>query len=273
ISDDELGTLVDAFNAMLEQIHDRDSALVKSKEAAETASKAKSHFLANINHELRTPLNAIIGFSEIIKNEMLGKLENPKYSSYAKDIYTAGTHLLQLINDILDYSKLESGQIDLSLDTVDLNRTLKTVVRLTMPQATEHRIEILREVAEDPLTIVTDERKLRQVLLNILSNAVKFNPDGGKVTVRAWRDRGRSAVIIEVVDTGIGIAPEDMDTAMAHFGQVESGFNRHYEGTGLGLPLSKKYVQAMGGVFELQSAAGLGTTVTITLPLQPIKGS
>ena len=265
-SDDEMGQLIDAFNAMLGQIAERDEALVRSRDVAEAANRAKSEFLANMNHELRTPLNAIIGFSEIIKNEVMGPLGNTLYGGYVKDIYASGTHLLNIINDILDYSKLEAGHDEVKLNEVDITRTIRKMLRLMAPRAGEGGIELHRVAPEAAVVIYADERKLKQVLLNLLTNSVKFTKPGGHITVEIADDAVSDRITIRVRDTGIGIAAEDIPKSLAPFGQVESALNRHYEGTGLGLPLSKKFVEVMDGEFLLESEPGEGTVVTFTLP-------
>lgn len=263
---DETGALIHSFNQMLEQIQRRDTMLMESKIAAETANRAKSQFLANINHELRTPLNAIIGFSEIIKNEVMGEMGNRKYRTYIKDIYNAGIHLLSVINDILDFSKAEAGEMTLHAQKTDIGRTTKAMVRLIAPRARETNIHLEREIPSEPLVLYTDEKKIKQILLNLLSNAVKFTEDGGTVTVRVWKDESNGGVILQVQDTGIGIAESDMERVMTPFGQVQSDLNRNFEGTGLGLPLTKKFTEAMNGTFKLESTVGVGTTITIAIP-------
>jgi signal transduction histidine kinase len=237
--------------------------LVAAKNKAESASRAKSEFLANMSHELRTPLNAIIGFAEIIKVRALGPASE-RYPEYAGDIYNSGTHLLSLINDILNLSKLEAGKFQLQEQTVDLAIAVESCMRLIETQA--HQSDIRLSVSLDPeaLFIRADERRLRQILINLLSNAVKFTPEGGSVNVRSARRNGGLA--ISVSDTGIGMAPEDIPKALAPFGQIERKVRRKQEGTGLGLPLAKQFVELHGGTFAIDSKLNGGTTVTFLLP-------
>ncbi len=237
--------------------------LVMAKEKAESASRAKSEFLANMSHELRTPLNAIIGFAEIIKSRSFGSASE-RYSEYAGDIYNSGTHLLALINDILNLSKLEAGKFQLQEQNVDLAVTVGDCIRLVETQA--HQSEIRLSVSLDPeaLFIRADERRLRQILINLLSNAVKFTPEGGSVSVKSARRNGGLAM--SVIDTGIGMAAEDIPKALAPFGQIERKVRRKQEGTGLGLPLAKQFVELHGGTFAIDSKLNSGTTVTFLLP-------
>jgi signal transduction histidine kinase len=237
--------------------------LVMAKEKAESASRAKSEFLANMSHELRTPLNAIIGFAEIIKSRSFGSASE-RYSEYAGDIYNSGTHLLALINDILNLSKLEAGKFQLQEQNVDLAVTVGDCLRLIETQA--HQSDIRLSVSLDPeaLFIRADERRLRQILINLLSNAVKFTAEGGNVSVKSARRNGGLA--ISIIDTGIGMAAEDIPKALAPFGQIERKVRRKQEGTGLGLPIAKQFVELHGGTFAIDSKLNSGTTVTFLLP-------
>ncbi len=235
-----------------------------SKEQAETASRAKSEFLANMSHELRTPLNAILGFAEIIRDRLLGPVAD-RYAEYAQDIHSSGTHLLGIINDILDLSKVEAGRIDLVEEIVDVQGIVRSVVLLLRERVATAELALKVELPDPVLLIRADERKLKQVLMNLLSNAVKFTPPGGeiRVGVRVESERG---LVIEVRDNGIGIAAEDIARALSPFGQVDSRLSRRYEGTGLGLPLARALTELHGGVLELDSAPGRGTAVRIVLP-------
>ncbi|MGH7324830.1 MAG: sensor histidine kinase, partial [Candidatus Rokuibacteriota bacterium] len=227
------------------------------------ASRHKSEFLASMSHELRTPLNAIIGFSEVLQERMFGEV-NPKQAEYLDDIIASGRHLLALINDILDLSKIEAGRMELDL------------ARFHLPQALEHGLALVRERAarqgvalelrlDDGVgDVVADERKVRQVLLNLLSNAVKFTPAGGRVALSA--SAANSSVEISVSDTGVGIAGEDQETIFEEFRQVGSDGAHKREGTGLGLALAKKFVELHGGTLWVASAVGRGSTFTFTLP-------
>jgi two-component system, NtrC family, sensor kinase len=232
----------------------------------EAASRHKSEFLANMSHELRTPLNAVIGFSEVLIQRMFGAL-NDKQDEYLKDIYASGQHLLSLINDILDLSKIEAGRMELVPAPFHLPTALDNAVILVKERAARHGITLALDVAPRLGEIVGDERKVKQVLLNLLSNAVKFTPEGGRISLRArLTDR---AVEIAVTDTGIGIAPEDQAAIFEEFRQVGSDETRKLEGTGLGLTLAKKFVELHGGRIWVDSELGRGSTFTFTLPVRP----
>jgi PAS domain S-box-containing protein len=239
--------------------------LLRAKEQAETASRAKSGFLANMSHELRTPLNAIIGFSETMTKEVLGPISNRRYREYAEHINLSGSHLLTLINDLLDLSKIEAGKLELLEETVDFRALLKDCRLLISDLANSKSLNVAEAVDADVTTVYCDEQKLKQVLVNLLSNAVKFTAPGGRVTVSARREAG-DLLFIAVRDTGIGIAPEQMSKVMTPFGQADGAHNREHKGTGLGLSLSKALVELHGGVLELESVLGEGTTVSIRLP-------
>ncbi len=239
------------------------SDLAAARMAAEGSNKAKANFLANMSHELRTPLNAILGFSEIIKNASFGPIAQ-NYQDYAGDIHSSGAHLLSLINEVLDLSKLEAGQFELSERHVDLTVLAESSMRFVEPQAQKAQIDLSHSIAADLSFIRADERRMRQVLINILANAVKFTPAGGRVGLAMRRtDRG---LLIEVSDTGIGIPVDKIDVAMEPFSQVDSDTNRNYPGTGLGLPLAKRLVELHGGTLSLASELNLGTVVSIILP-------
>jgi two-component system cell cycle sensor histidine kinase PleC len=251
--------------AIISKQHENNAELLEMATAAESKSKDKSDFLANISHELRTPLNAIIGFSDIIRSEAMGSL-TPDHQSYVNDIHSSGTHLLTLINDILDFSKAEAGKLELDLNTVDLSKLIINSMRLVIPRAEEAQVTLNQDLPDENVECITDGKKLKQVLLNLLSNAVKFTPAGGEVRVTMWQKITDRTIHIEVSDTGIGIAPKDIAKVMAPFGQVDSKLSRQYEGTGLGLPLAKKFVEIMGGSFTLESEVNVGTKITIVLP-------
>ena len=238
--------------------------LMTALEAAAASSQAKSQFLATMSHELRTPLNAIIGFSEILATELFGPLGSARYREYAHDVKDSGAHLLSLINDILDFSKVDAGHLMLDDEDVNLRQVIEESIRMVQQQAAHQGIGLRHEIAADLPHLHADHRRIRQVLLNLLSNAAKFTPEGGKITVLATCDAG--AIKLQVVDTGIGIAPGDIPKALERFGQIESDLNRKYQGTGLGLPLSKRLIELHGGELSLQSELGAGTTVTITFP-------
>jgi signal transduction histidine kinase len=229
----------------------------------EAASRHKSEFLANMSHELRTPLNAVIGFSEVLLQRMFGEL-NAKQDEYLKDIYASGQHLLSLINDILDLSKVEAGRMELAPAPFHLPSALDNAVTLVKERATRHGITLDQAIDPGLGELVGDERKVKQVLLNVLSNAVKFTPEGGRITLKAGKtDRG---VEISVTDTGVGIAPEDQAAIFEEFRQVGHDETRKQEGTGLGLTLAKKFVELHGGRIWVESEVGRGSTFTFTLP-------
>jgi signal transduction histidine kinase len=231
----------------------------------EAASRHKSEFLANMSHELRTPLNAVIGFSEVLIQRMFGEL-NDKQDEYLKDIYASGQHLLSLINDILDLSKIEAGRMELAAAPFHLPSALENAVTLVKERAGRHGIALELDIDRRLGEIVGDERKVKQVLLNLLSNAVKFTPEGGRISLKAGRTDGM--VQIAVSDTGIGIAPEDQAAIFEEFRQVGSDESRKQEGTGLGLTLAKKFVELHGGRIWVESELGRGSSFTFTLPLR-----
>ena len=256
---DELGALAANLNRMSEE-------LGRLYQQLEAASRHKSEFLANMSHELRTPLNAIIGFSEVLLERMFGEL-NPKQEEYLQDIMTSGRHLLSLINDILDLSKVEAGRMELEPSAFDLPAALEGCLTLVRERATRHGITLGLTVDEDLGQIVADERKVRQVVLNLLSNAVKFTPEGGRVAVGAARADG--GVEVSVSDTGIGIAQDEQEAIFEEFRQAASDYTRKREGTGLGLALSRKFVELHGGRIWVKSEVGKGSTFTFTLPERP----
>jgi PAS domain S-box-containing protein len=256
--------IVCAFRDISDLIQ-REKELEAAKEEAEAANRTKSQFLANMSHELRSPLNAIIGFAEIMKDEIFGPLSHPTYREYARDIRASGTHLLELINGILDLSKIEAGKLELREQVVDIRSAIETCLRLMMARAEKAQVELVSNIDAGQPGLYADERKFKQILLNLLSNSVKFTPEGGQVMTTAKLDSAGRFVLC-VADTGIGIAPEDMEAALSAFRQVDSSLSRKYEGTGLGLPLTKALVELHGGAFEIESEPGRGTTVTITFP-------
>jgi signal transduction histidine kinase len=231
----------------------------------EVANKHKSEFLANMSHELRTPLNAIIGFSEVLMEKMFGEV-NEKQADYLKDIHESGRHLLSLINDILDLSKIEAGRMELELSTFHLPTAISNAMTLVRERAQRHGIQLGSELDPALGELNADERKVKQILLNLLSNAVKFTPDGGRVHVSAAQVNG--AVEVSVRDTGIGIAPEDQAVVFEEFRQVGRDRMRTAEGTGLGLALTRRFVELHGGAIRLDSTPGQGSTFSFTLPLR-----
>ena len=253
---DELGALAANLNRMSEEL----GRLYRQLEAA---SRHKSEFLANMSHELRTPLNAIIGFSEVLVERMFGEL-NPKQEEYLRDILSSGHHLLSLINDILDLSKIEAGHMELEQSAFDLPAALEGCLTLVRERATRHGIVLELAVEASLGQIVADERKVRQVVLNLLSNAVKFTPEGGRVSVSAAPDDAETE--ISVSDTGIGIAAEEQEVIFEEFRQASGDSAGKREGTGLGLALARRFVELHGGRLWVTSEVGKGSTFTFTIP-------
>ncbi len=252
----------------LRDVTDRRKAEIELRaamEEAELANRSKTEFLANVSHELRTPLNAIIGFSEIMKDEMFGPLGTPGYRDYANDIHESGRHLLALINDILDLSKVEAGRIELNEESVDIAAVSTSALRIVRERAQAAGLTIGVEISKDLPLVTADRRAIKQVLINLLSNAIKFTPSGGQVTLRGYLGP-EGALHISVVDNGIGIAEADIPIALAPFGQVEGAMSRSTQGTGLGLPLSVALAEEHGGSIEVTSKLDEGTRVTFTLP-------
>jgi signal transduction histidine kinase len=232
----------------------------------EAASRHKSEFLANMSHELRTPLNAILGFSEVLLERMFGEL-NEKQAEFVQDILGSGRHLLSLINDILDLSKVEAGRMELHCTPFNLPLAIESAVSFVRERASRHGIALNLSVDAALGEVVADERKVRQILLNLLSNAVKFTLDGGRIEVRAARVRDYAEIAVS--DTGIGIAPEDQAAVFEEFRRVGAQHTQKREGTGLGLALAKRFVELHGGTIGVQSAVGQGSTFTFTLPVRP----
>ncbi|HEX4302636.1 MAG TPA: MHYT domain-containing protein [Rhizomicrobium sp.] len=252
---------LEATQSALEQT---SHSLSQALEAAAAANRAKSSFLAAMSHELRTPLNAVIGFSEMMATQVFGPLGHARYLGYANDIHGSGVHLLALINDILDLSRIDAGEGHLDESTVDLREVVAESLKLVSHQAAAAGIA-LDSVCDAGLPLVrADRRRLKQALINLLANAVKFTPAKGHIAVRALLHDGGPTIVVS--DTGIGIAPKDIPRALEKFGQVDSSLSRKYEGAGLGLPLAKQFLELHGGTLTLESTVDIGTTVTITLP-------
>lgn len=245
-------------------LKERETVLREAKDQAESASRSKSEFLANMSHELRTPLNAVLGFSEIIRDAIMGPVD-ARYQEYANDIYTAGRHLLSLINDVLDLSKIEVGRLELQEGNVDIADVLASCHRIISGRAKEAALDVKVNVMPELPPVRGDERRLKQIVLNLLSNAVKFTPAGGSVVVSAIMLHS-GELVISVADTGIGMRPEDVKLALEPFRQLDGALNRRYEGTGLGLPLVQRLVQLHGGTLSIKTAPGAGTTITLRFP-------
>jgi signal transduction histidine kinase len=258
-----------AANVALEsEIKERkriENELRAAKDQAEVANRAKSEFLAMMSHELKTPLNAVIGFAEILSTENLGPIGKREYRGYAEDILVSGNHLLSLINDILDLSKIEANRFELYDETLDVAETLRSVLPLHQAKMADEGLKFDMHFAAPGHRLRADQRALRQMLINLLSNAVKFTPGGGGILVRGSTDvDGR--YVLRVSDTGIGIAEEDQPKVLLPFNQVDSRLSRKYEGTGLGLPLTKRLIELHGGQLRLESALGNGTSVSLVFP-------
>ena len=258
---------VTEMNAYKARLESKNLELLAANKKAEFANRTKSEFLAAMSHELRTPLNAIIGFSEIIKDEILGPVGSVQYRSYAEDINASGQHLLDLINDILDLSKIESGADEIHEEKIEIREVIESVMTMVKGRAQKGGVKLELEAPDHPPALRADHRKLIQILVNLLSNAIKFTDTGGTVVFRIWCRTG-SGYVFQVADTGIGIALDDIPKALTPFQQVDGELSRKYEGTGLGLPLTKSLVEQHGGSLDLQSRLGIGTTVTVRFPAE-----
>ncbi len=265
----ELGDKINELEAARTELLERKEkltrlaeSLVQARNQAETASRAKSEFLAAMGHELRTPLNAIIGFSEVMVSESLGALGNSRYREYSRDIQDSGRSLLTVINNILELSKADAGKMELEFQSISLEDLIKSSIRAAASDAAHVDIELL--VAPDVQEIVVDPQKIKNMLINLIANAVKFTPDRGNIRITASREGDRTR--IEVCDNGIGMNPDDIPKALATFKQVDSTLGRKFEGTGLGLPLALRYAQLHDGELRIESALGEGTRVIVDLP-------
>ncbi|MGB0631502.1 MAG: ATP-binding protein [Alphaproteobacteria bacterium] len=255
-------TVSDEQSAELATLAER---LVEAKEVADTASRTKSEFLANMSHELRTPLNAIMGFSEVIKNELFGPVGVSQYRQYADDIYDSGAHLLAIINDILDLSKVEAGKFDLNETEIKVPDVCRSVLHIVKGRADEAGITLIKGLPEELPYLVADPRSLKQMLLNLVSNAIKFTDPGGTVdlVVSLCPDGGFR---FDVRDTGVGVAPENVEVVLSPFGQIDTAHARDHQGTGLGLPLVQAFIDMHDGRLEIESELGEGTTVSLFFP-------
>lgn len=238
--------------------------LKRQRQVAITASRAKSDFLARMSHELRSPLNAILGFSEVIAGRVFGAEGTERYEDYARNINQAGAHLLELINDILDLSKVEAGELQLSLEPIELKELINGSVQLMTPIADKRSVQLVVDLGRSPLSLVADRRRLRQMVVNLVSNAIKFTLAGGTVMITAHQAQGN--IVIDVADSGIGMTPEQIKVALQPFGQVPTDSPYAQIGTGLGLPIVESLVKLHGGKLDIQSTPNVGTTVTLTIP-------
>ena len=252
-----------------QRVEERTGELAEALKAANAANAAKSEFLATMSHELRTPLNAIIGFSDVILGKMFGPLGHQKYVDYVEDINKSGLHLLDHINEILELSKIEAGKSELREVNVDVSRALDSCLTMVGGRAREAGVEIICDCERDVPALFADERKFKQIMINLLSNAIKFTPSGGRVTLKIWYRR-EIGFLFQIIDNGIGIALADIPKVLAPFQQFDSDLNRKYEGTGLGLPLTKSFVELHGGSLDLQIEFGGGTIVTVRFPAERI---
>jgi signal transduction histidine kinase len=259
-------------------LRDAESCLAEDLRQAQTSGQEKMAFFASINHELRTPLNAIVGFSEVLKNQIFGPLGDAKYAEYASDIHNSAIYLQRLISDVLDLARVESPEFRLELRPVDPAAAVRTSLIMVEDQAKRAGVKLVVDVEPGLPLMRTDEHRLKQIVINLATNAIKFTPAGGRVTVTVRRDTKQGLLILVIADTGIGIAPQDMPIVMKPFGQV-----RHFRsatkavgndgGIGLGLPITKRLAELMGGSLEIQSRPGTGTVVTVHLPYQALQAA
>ena len=252
------------LESVIRELEAKNSELVQALNRAHAANRAKSEFLANMSHELRTPLNAIIGFAELMQIQLHGALGARQYEDYVADIRESGSHLLRIINDILDLSKAEAGRMELAEEVVDAAALATTVCRLVRHRCEEAKLQLLTAISSQLPLLYCDERKLKQMLLNLLSNAIKFTPPGGRIVLAVESER--DALRFSVRDSGIGIAAEHLGRVLEPFSQVDGSLSRKYDGTGLGLPLVKAMIELHGGRLELVSTVGAGTLAALTFP-------
>jgi signal transduction histidine kinase len=265
----ELVARIDVRTARLERalavLKQAEAHLQIELEQSRTASRHKSEFIAHISHELRNPLNAISGFSEIMNEEMFGPLGHDRYRAHARTIHAASQHLLNIVNGLLDLAKAEAGKIELVAEEVRVQTLVQDTVELLAQQANDAGVTLNLDLDLDLPPIQSDSGKVRQILINLVSNAIKFTPAGGRVTVAARRDEDSGVMILVVTDTGIGIAPRDLEGIMQPYVQAPNSRSRE-AGTGLGLPITKQFVELLGGTIDVRSEVGAGTVFTIRLP-------
>lgn len=289
-SNDEWGDVVAAYNRMLqlssltllknkqqeaelvqhrdsleEQVHRRTASVKIALERAETASKAKSSFLANMSHELRTPLNAMIGFADLQRQEVFGPLGHENYIEYADEMFTSANGLLNMINNLLDITNLESGDLELRENLFDVGQMVENCLKKSEPYASELPVTLSLEQPLEPVFLYGDETRIRQVLMSLLSNAIKFSMRQGEVILR-WRKLKNNSLCMEIVDKGIGIRPEDLQVVLERFGRAETAYSKNHEGVGLGLTIAKLLLELHGARIVIESEIGEGTTVLITFP-------
>lgn len=243
--------------------------LRSAMESAEIANRAKSEFLANMSHELRTPLNSIIGFSHVMIDGLFGKLGDPKYDEYAENIRSSAQHLLGVVSDILDLSKIEAGEFSIAENDVDVSELAEYVARILSPRAEGKKIALSRDVAQDLPLLRADTRLVRQILINLVDNAVKFTPPGGQVGISSRCDENGD-LLIAVMDTGIGMAEDEIAMALEPFHQIRRSSDIAFEGTGLGLPIANKLAELHGGSLTIESGEGAGTTATLRFPAERV---
>jgi signal transduction histidine kinase len=253
------GVLVERETRLSNQAID----LAAARDAAEMASRVRGEFLANMSHELRTPLNAVLGFSEILEKELFGPLGDPRYREFASDIYNSGKHLLDVVGNILDLTKVDAGKLELDEQEVDMVEVMQVCGRLVTESARSADITLDIRLPKHPVVLLADPTRLRQILLNLLSNAIKFTPKGGVTVSGELIER---SFVLTVGDTGIGMTAQEAEQAMQPFRQIDSSLSRRYQGTGLGLPLTKSLVELHGGEMTVESVVGAGTTVRVVLP-------